>query len=195
VPETQTPGAITSPATKLPAPLTTSEKGWSAVLVVLGSLLIVGVLIWYAASTGGELKSKESKVTEPVGANATGTKTTETTEYADTIVIFALTAGAGFLLAGAFYGRLRELKLGALTLGLTELSPEKKQELEQKIDQQVEATVQDPQQQQAAKVVARAIAEKQVAQRSVGMMAAPTTAAVDDIAASATKQAVHELKQ
>ena len=73
-------------------------------LVVLGSLLTVGVLIWFGLSTDdGGLKSKVTTVTEPVGQTASGTKTTTTTDYADTIVVFALTSGAALVLAGAFY--------------------------------------------------------------------------------------------
>lgn len=110
-------GAVTSATTKLPAALTPAEQRWSGMLVALGIVLIVGVTVWFGLSTdNGGLKSKVSVVPEPVGQSAAGTKTTTTTDYADTIVIFALTAGAAFILAGAFYGRLRELKLGGLAL-------------------------------------------------------------------------------
>src|SRR5436190_2404111 len=137
-------GAATSPSTKLPAPLTVTEQAWSAVLVIIGSLLTVGVLIWFGLSTDdGGLKSKVTTVTEPAGQTASsgqtaaGTKTTTTTDYADTIVIFALTSGASLILAGAFYGRLRELKLGALTFDVGELPPQKQQELDQQVASKV----------------------------------------------------------
>jgi hypothetical protein len=187
-------GASTSPTTKLPAPLTESEKAWSAVLVIIGFILIVGVLVWFAASTGdGKLKSKETTVTEPAGQTATGTKTTTTTEYADTIVIFALTAGTGFLLAGAFYGRLRELKLGALTLGLGELPPQKQQELDKHIEDAVSDKVPDPQQREVVKAAARSFALDQIKKQYWGVVPSPPEDTIKQLATTASQRVLNTL--
>lgn len=184
-------GAATSATTKLPAALTTAEKWWAALLVALGTLLTIGVLVWFGLSTeGGGLKSKDTTVSEPVGEGATGTKTTTTTDYADTIVIFALTAGAAFVLAGAFYGRLRELKLGGLVLGLGELSPEKKHELDAKVDEQVKAEVADPTKQEIVKAAALSLATADLRRQFWGVIPTPPSATLDDAARTASRRAL-----
>jgi len=184
-------GAATSTTTKLPAPLTTAKRWWSALLVVLGCVLVVGVLVWFGFSTdGGGLKSKEATTSEPVGQQASGMKTSKTTDYADTIVIFALTAGAAFVLSGAFYGRLRELKLGALTIGLGELAPEKQQELDDKVSTAVSSQLANPQQRHVATVAAQTLARKELKDRYWGVMPAPPEETVDEVATTAAQQAV-----
>ena len=184
-------GAATSSTTKLPAALTTSEKWRAALLVVLGILLTIGVLVWFGLSTeDGGLKSKVTNVSEPVGEGATGTKTTTTTDYADTVVIFALTVGAAFILAGAFYGRLRELKLGGLALGLGELSPEKEHELDAKVDEQVKAEVADPTKQKIVKAAALSLASEEVRSQFWGVVPSPPSGTLDDIARTASRRAL-----
>jgi hypothetical protein len=186
-----TPGQQTSPSTKLPAPLTTTEKLWSALLVVLGVLLTVGVLIWFGATTeGGGLKSKVTKITEPVGQNPSGQKVTDTTDYADTVVIFALTAGAAFILAGAFYGRLREIKLGALTLGLGELPPDKEQQLDEKIEKKVEETAPAPEKKEAVRAAAQSLARRDLQRQYWGVFPSPPDDALESAASTAVAKAL-----
>ncbi len=144
--------------TTQPAPLTKSEKGWSALLVVLGVALIAGVFIWFANSTDGTLKTKDTTTTEPVGENASGTKTTEAEEYSENIVLGCLTIGAVLIISGAFFGRIREIKLplgAGVTIG--ELPPDKKQVVEETIQQEVNKLAPDPNKQE---VVAAAAIQK-----------------------------------
>jgi len=63
------------------------------------------------------LRRREARLRANRAAAKPAFKVTDETDYADTVVIFALTAGVALALAGAFYGRLRSLKLGALELG------------------------------------------------------------------------------
>ena len=188
-------GAPTSPSTKLPAPLTQAEQGWTAVLVILGAMLTVGVLIWFGLSTDdGGLKSKVTTVTEPAGQTTSGTKTTTTTDYADTIVIFALTAGAALVLAGAFYGRLRELKLGALTLGVGELAPDKQQQLDQQVASQVSSQVDDPQKREVATAAAKALARETLKRQYWGVVPSPPPETISQAAEHAATRAVQALQ-
>jgi hypothetical protein len=112
-------GSTSIVAVPPPKPLSGTDKFLAGVLIVLGVGLVIGTLIWFAASTeGGGLVSKETKTTEPVGQAATGEKVVTQTDYADTVVIFALTIGAGLLLSGALFTRLKEVKIGGATVVL-----------------------------------------------------------------------------
>jgi len=112
-------GSTSIVAVPPPKPLSGTEKFLAAVLIVLGLGLIIGTLIWFADSTeGGGLVSKETTTTEPVGQTAAGEKVVTETDYADTVVIFALTIGAGLLLSGALFTRLKEVKIGGATVVL-----------------------------------------------------------------------------
>ena len=145
---------------KRPEPLTGSEKLWQLALFITGALLILGILVWFGLSTdGGGLTSQVSESTEPVGGG-TGTKETTTTNYADTVVIFALTLGGALILAAAFYGRLRELKLGGLTLGLGELPPDQQEKLDKKTEQVITRSTDDEDKQRVLKAAAQRLARE-----------------------------------
>jgi hypothetical protein len=177
---------MTSATTKLPAPLTSTEKAWSAVLVILGLLLTVGVLIWFGASTaGGGLKSKVTTITE-TGTGASASKKTEETDYADTVVIFALTSGVALMLAGAFFGRLRELKLGGLTLGVGELPAEKQKELDGKIEEKIPA---DTKGREKVVAAAKTFARQKFYDTYWGAIPSPPADAMDAIAEDAANAA------
>lgn len=103
---------------KTPEKLSRAEKFLAGLMLVLGVLLTAGTLTWFASSTDGTLKSKETVTKEPVGPAARGEKVTTATDYADTVVIFALTLGGVFVLAGAFFGRIREIRLGMATIAM-----------------------------------------------------------------------------
>lgn len=111
------------------------EKWSSAILMLSGALLTLGVLAWFGLdhSGGGGFVSK---VTEASGAGAT--QKTTTTEYSDTVIIFALATGAALLLAGGLYGRLRDLTLGPLKMGFAELPPDKQKTLDEAAKQTIE---------------------------------------------------------
>lgn len=110
--------------TKQPHVLSDSERHWAATLAVCGVALILGTLVWYGLShtgtrTGGvegALVTKITTTSEP--SNKAEPKTTTTTEYGETIVIFDLTIGTAMLLCGAFYGRIREIKVEGMDLSL-----------------------------------------------------------------------------
>jgi hypothetical protein len=96
------------PAEKLDKP----EKALAGLLIVLGFVLIVGTLIWFGFSTDdGSLLSKELVTKE-----AAGSKDITEKNYADGVVTLALTLGAVLTLAGAFFGRIREIKFGGTVL-------------------------------------------------------------------------------
>jgi hypothetical protein len=104
---------------KKPAPLRPfSWIEWVSValLIVLGILLTVGTLVWFGLShkAGGGSFASKTVVTTGTGA----TQKVDETDYSDTIVIFALTLGATFVLAGTMYGRLRDITLGQLKIDL-----------------------------------------------------------------------------
>lgn len=111
-----------SRSTKQPQSLAPYEKCWARILGACGLILIIGTLFWYAASHGGAkttgpswaLVTKVTTITEP----KEGPKETTTTEYGETVVIFALTIGAAMLLCAAFYGRIREIKVEGIDLTL-----------------------------------------------------------------------------
>jgi hypothetical protein len=92
-------------------PLDPWEKAAIRVLIGLGILLTVGTLGWFGLDhgVGGGFVSK-AVTTTGAGSSA---KVVEK-DYSDTVVIFALTAGVTLVLAGALYGRLRDITLGEL---------------------------------------------------------------------------------
>jgi hypothetical protein len=87
------------------------EREAAVGFVLLGLLLVLGPLIWLGVSANGEPRSKEVVTTEPVGKEATGTKTTSETGYAETLIVALVGTGALLIIVGAFYGRLKEIKL------------------------------------------------------------------------------------
>jgi hypothetical protein len=86
--------------------MTRPEKLWAGTLVAVGAVLLVGIVVWFLLSTGGELLTKNTVETTTEGRTAT-----ETTEYADSVLLGGIGVAAGLLLAGAFYARIREIKL------------------------------------------------------------------------------------
>lgn len=181
------PGQLTSPTTKLPAPLTKGEKAWSAVLVAMGLVLTVGVLVWFGLSTDdGGLKSKVTTTIE-TGTGASLRKETTQTDYADTVVIFALTSGVALMLAGAFFGRLRELKLGGLSFRVGELPPEKEKELDQAVEANVPAEVAN---RPAVVAAAKLLARQKFYAEYWGPVPSPPTPALRAIARDAAAEVV-----
>jgi hypothetical protein len=155
------------------------EKAMAWSLVGLGLALIIGVFIWFGASSDDfTLKSKEVVTTEPVGDS--GEKSTTETDYADTVVIFAMTIGAGLVLAGAFYGRLREITIGGaiLKLGPTE---EQKETVAQKAEEKVKQQA-SPEQAEILAPVAKVVAEEQLEAHSLLTVAEPSDNQLDAIA-------------
>jgi hypothetical protein len=88
-----------------------------------------------AKSGHGKQKAKHSAKKQ---AAASASEIHET-EFADTVTIFALTFAAALILGGAFYGRLRTMKLGGLemTLAGEEEKEEAKKAAEEKVQSQV----------------------------------------------------------
>jgi hypothetical protein len=145
---------------KTPEKLTKTEKRLAGLMLVLGVLLTVGTLAWFAGSTDGTLKSKETVTKEPVGPEARGEKSTTETDYADTVVIFALTLGGVLILAGAFFGRIREIRLGGavLTMGAPE---EKRREAQDSAAAKAREAAPEGKKDEAA-AIARTLAGQQV---------------------------------
>ncbi len=96
-------------------PLDAWEKAAIRVLIVLGVLLTAGTLAWFGLDHRGG-GGFVSKVVTTVHTGSSS-KVVET-DYSTTVVIFALTIGATFVLAGTLYGRLRDITLGALKVEL-----------------------------------------------------------------------------
>lgn len=120
-------------ATKLPAPLLPGEKKWAVALVAIGAIFLVGTVVWFAGSTGGSLKTKETKTTQASGATP---ERTTATEYSDTVLLAGLGIGSALLLTGAFYGRIREIALpGGVKIGLGDLPAAQKEIVEDAIRQ------------------------------------------------------------
>ena len=106
-------------SSKKPLPLSGWEKASAAFIVTAGLLLVLGTILWFGLSTGDW--RLVSRTTTGSGSSAT------TTDYSDSIVVFAIATGAALMLAGAFYARLREIRLGPVTVGVgAELSAEKR---------------------------------------------------------------------
>ena len=112
-----TKGGKTVPLAPL-RPLNRIETASVILLMTLGTVLVVGVLGWFVAhdKTGG-LTTKSITTT---GSGAS--QVVQETDYTDTVLIFALTAGAAFVLSGALYGRLRDITLGGVKLTLSDSS-------------------------------------------------------------------------
>jgi hypothetical protein len=80
-------------------------------LIVFGALLILGTLLPFELSHRGGLVTKMTTT----AVSGTTTKGTET-DYDGTVVVFAITVGAAFLLTGTLYSRIRDITLGALKI-------------------------------------------------------------------------------
>jgi hypothetical protein len=178
------------PAKKLDAP----EKAMAGILILLGALLIIGTLVWFGLSTeNGSLLSKEVTTHEPVGEKPTGEKTTSEKNYADDVVIFALTIGAVMTLSGAFFGRIREIKFGGNVISMQAPEPVK-QEAEAEAATRAEKKAPDGKKEKAA-AIAKSYAGDQVdlmyvtAPPSVKPLVAETVA---NAAAQAAVKAVGE---
>ncbi len=186
---TTTPVPVAAAAqkvTKTPEALSDREKALAWTLVGVGVALILGLLIWFGASSGDfGLKSKEITTTEPVGG--TGTKTTKQTDYADTVVIFGLTLGGALLLAGAFYGRLREITVGGAILKVGP-SEEQKAAVGDAAEKKVREKA--PDQAEAFAPLARALAESQLEARSFLTVGQASEAEVLEIAEGAATRVV-----
>jgi hypothetical protein len=111
-------------------------------------------------------------------------KRTSETDYADTVVIFALTAGAALALAGAFYSRLRSLKLGALELGF--VKDEDKQTAKDAAASKIAAKVK-PENKEAAEAAAGEVAVADLA-KAVALGLPPTEPVIEGIADQAAEK-------
>jgi hypothetical protein len=140
--------------TKTPETLGGWEKLVATILFLGGAALIAAMLLGFP-SGDFTFKAKELKTVEEAGA-----KTTSETDFADSVAIFVLTAGAGLMLAGAFYGRLREITLGAFKATLRGAPVEEKDETagkaEQKTEEKIEASPSDPPPEQKELAIAAA---------------------------------------
>lgn len=92
------------------------EKASALTLLIVGSVLTVGTLLWFGL--GHEGGALVSKTVETTGEGAT--KKVVETDYSDAIVIFAMTIGGACVLAGALYGRLRDITLGNLKIDVVD---------------------------------------------------------------------------
>jgi hypothetical protein len=137
-----------------------AEKTLATLLVILGVLLVVGTLVWFGVSSDGNLKSKETVTTEPVGG-ASGQKEVKETEYAEAVTIFALTIGAVLIISGAFFGRIREIKLGTATVVVGGAPEEEKKAAQDKAAEKAEELA-PPEKEEEAGKVARTLAAQQV---------------------------------
>jgi hypothetical protein len=108
----------TAARTKQPQELTEPEKTrakWLGIGGVVLVLLTVGLYgVSHKGAKAGVFVTKVTTTTEP----KTGPKTTTTTEYGESIVLFALTIGAAMFLCAAFYGRIREIKVEGIDISL-----------------------------------------------------------------------------
>ena len=178
-----TPPSVKPAVTKTPETLSRAETGLAWALVFLGVALIVGVLIWFGATTpDSNLVSKTVETTEEGGA-----KTITETDYAETVVLFALTIGAAFTLAGAFYNRLREITLGGVILKVGP-TDEQKGEVGKKAEDAVRE--QAPDQAEALAPVAKAVAEDQLEARSLLTLTEPTEGEIEKIAEASASRVV-----
>jgi hypothetical protein len=140
--------------------LTRTEWWLAALLICFGVLLICGTLGWYALSTdGAAMVSKEIHTTEPVG-KAAGEKKTEETDYAESLITFGLTIGAVMVIAGAFFGRIREIKFGTASVVLT-APEEEKEKAERKAEDDAKVAA-PPGKEDEAAALARTLASQQI---------------------------------
>jgi hypothetical protein len=174
--------------------LSGAEKALAAMLVVLGMLLIVGTLIWLGASTdSGSVISKETHTTEPVGAEANGQKTVDETEYAETLIVFALTIGAVMVLSGTFFGRIREIKFGTAALVL-QAPKEEVEKAKKKAEEEAKAKAPEGKKDEAAAIAGQEAARQiNVAYVTAAPEAKPVVA--DAVGAAAATVAVERVKQ
>ena len=111
-------------------------------LVIAGLALTFGTMLWYglserptgtAGTESGSATGLISKVSTTRKGQGAAQEVTTTTESSDTILIFALTAGVALSLSGAFYGRMREIKLGGLDMTVGDLPEEAKEKLKSSV--------------------------------------------------------------
>lgn len=191
---------VAAPTAKKPQPLTRGECWLAGLLMLAGAALIAATLVAFSnVDSHFTFKSKEVITREPAqragrgraatGASAkpsaAGSKESKEVEYADTVTIFALTAGAALVLAGAFYGRIRSLKLGGLELGL--VGDEQKQAAEEKAAATVATEVTDTNKTEAAKAAAAQVAVADL-NRAVAYGVQPTEPVIEQIAQQAAKK-------
>jgi uncharacterized Tic20 family protein len=101
--------------------LSRGQRAIAVLIVLLGLMLVAGSLLWLGLSTDdGVLAAKQTFTVETAGK-----KTVTETEFAETLVIAALTIGAVLILVGAFFGRIREIKFGNSGIALTEAQSKK----------------------------------------------------------------------
>ncbi len=159
----------------------------AAVLVAVGAFLVFWTVKNVTGPEGAGLLSKTVTTTKEAGENAA--TTTDEKNYADTFAIFALTAGAALIVAGAFYGRIRELKLGALSAQFGELPPEKDQELVKKVEEAADEKGATPEEKKKLKEVAPALAREAVRQQYWGVVPEPPADDLKGIAEGAVDKA------
>jgi hypothetical protein len=179
-------------ATKRPKPMTGPEKLWAGALVVVGAVLLVGIVVWFLLSTGGELVTKSSVTTTTSGQTAT-----ETTEYADSVLLGGIGVAAGLLLAGAFYARIREIKLpGGVSASMFGDEPEAvPAKTEEAIASAISATPAglDEGTRGAAARTARSIAADQLRQDFPGGPAAAPSSYLTDLGTTAVREALERM--
>lgn len=189
--------AAAAAAPKTPKPLSGGERFLAGLLIALG-IVVVAVTLYAFSNTDSSFtfKSKEvSTTSEPVASTetegeTTGTatpeiKATQEVEYADTVVIFALTIGAALILAGGFYGRLRSLKLGGLEIGL--VGEEEKGAVTDEAAKKVAEKVSDPSKEEAAKAAAGAVAVADL-HRVAALGIKPTQPVIDWVSSQAAEK-------
>lgn len=176
-----TPGSSTPVPAVTPKALSQGEKFLAGVLFVSGIALIVAVLIGFT-SDGYTYISKEVTTTEPSG----GPKETKEVNYADTVVIFALTLGGALVLTGAFYARIRSLTLGAFK---AELGDEEKQKAEDKAEETLRQQVDDPDKQEVLVPAVKQLAVAK-AENVAALGVEPTDPLLSVIGAEAAQEVV-----
>jgi hypothetical protein len=144
-------------------------------------------------------KSKEvTTTTEPVAGaptndtdgGASEKKTVEETDFADTVVIFALALGAALILAGGFYGRLRSLKLGPLEMNFVGDEEEKK--VTEKAADKIDEKISDPEKKATAKAAVKPVALAEL-NRIAAMGIKPTEPVIDWAASQAAQKVAAEV--
>jgi hypothetical protein len=188
-------------AAKKPQPLTLWESV-GAVLLFVAGLALIGLTLYGFANSDSTFSFQSKKVTttefsQQSSADGRGAgkpdpeKKTEETDYADTVAVFALTIGAALALAGAFYGRLRSLKLGGLELGL--VGEQQMKQAAQKAADDVKRSVPDTSKQPAAEAAAEQVAIADLS-RAAALGIKPTDSVVDGIASQAAQKVAQAVR-
>jgi hypothetical protein len=179
-----TPAVLaTAAASKKPLPLEGWERASAVFIFVAGVLLVAGVIVWFGISTGDW--KLVSKTTSGTGATAT------TTDYSDSIVIFAIATGAALMLAGAFYARLREIRLGPVTVGFgTELPEAKRAAVSKQVRQRIDARVEDPQMREILMPAAELLALEQARTQYVTTLATVSDTQLANVAQASADRVI-----